>query len=133
MRIAPNGAKVELTACTSKSRQYRIDTLTLVGSLLASQIGVKFNVTPVPSTNGGMFPGWNDAPADTPCNLTHGNFDVAEFAWVPGIDPIGSIFTTYLSKYDPSNEATGHAGNNEIRVNIPAVDTALTDAMAPST
>jgi ABC-type transport system substrate-binding protein len=130
IRVAPNGAKVELTACTSAKRQYRIDTLTLVGSMLQANIGVKYNVTPVPSTNGGMFPGWNDAPADTPCNLTRGNFDVAEFAWVPGIDPVGAVYTTYLSKYDPSNEATGHGGNNEIRVNIAAIDTALNDANA---
>jgi ABC-type transport system substrate-binding protein len=124
--VAPNGTKVELLACTSASRQYRIDTLTLLGSLLLQNIGVKLVVHPTPSTNGGMFPGWTQAAADTPCNLTHGNFDVAEFAWVPPIDPDG-IYTTYLSTYDPSNEATGHGGNNEIRVNIPALDAALND------
>ena len=123
IRSAPNGTKVELLGCTSKSRQYRIDTLTLLATML-QQIGVKLDVTPVPSTNGGMFPGWTQAAADTPCNLTHGNFDVAEFAWVPGIDPAG-IYTTYLSTYDPS--LGDHGGNNEIRVNIPALDAALND------
>jgi ABC-type transport system substrate-binding protein len=43
---------------------------------------------------------------------------------VPGIDPAG-IYTTYLSTYDPS--LGDHGGNNEIRVNIPALDAALND------
>jgi peptide/nickel transport system substrate-binding protein len=121
IRSAPNGTKVELLGCTSASRPYRIDTLNLTATQL-QKIGVKLTVMPVPSTGGGMFAGWQETPADTPCNIVHGNFDVAEFAWVAGIDPDG-IYLLYHSKYNPSQGQ--HNGNNYIRVNIPALDTAL--------
>ncbi len=124
IRVAPNGTKVELLGCTSAGRPYRVNTLTLLATQLKAA-GLLLDVHPVPSTGGGMFPGWSEAPADTPCNLTHGNFDVAEFAWVSGIDPDG-IYLLYNSKYDPT--LGDHSGQNEIRVNIPALDTAL-DAM----
>ena len=120
-RKAPNGAKLQIDACTSAGRTYRVDTLNLLKTQLAA-IGVDVTVHPVPSTNGGMFPGWNDAPADQPCNITHGNFDMAEFAWVVGVDPLGN-YQTYYSTYDPS--LGDHSGNNVTRTNIKAIDNAL--------
>jgi peptide/nickel transport system substrate-binding protein len=122
-RVAPNGTKVEVLGCTSASRTYRINTLTLLATQL-KQIGVLLDVHPVPSTGGGMFPGWTEAPANTPCNLTHGNYDVAEFAWLSSPDPDG-WYLLYDSKFDPS--LGDHSGQNEIRVSIPALDSALQD------
>jgi len=121
IRVAPNGTKAELLGCTSAGRPYRVNTLTLLATQL-KQAGLLLDVHPVPSTGGGMFAGWNETPSDTPCNLTHGNFDVAEFAWVSGIDPDG-IYLLYNSRYDPS--LFDHSGQNEIRVSIPALDAAL--------
>lgn len=122
IRVAPNGKKVELLGCTSKSRQYRVDTLTLLASQLLA-IGVKLDVKPVPTTPD-LFGGWTEQGSDVPCNTTHGNFDVAEFAWVAGIDPDG-IYLLYHSKYDPSQG--DHGGVNYIRVKNPALDALLDD------
>jgi len=55
---------------------------------------VLLDVHPVPSTGGGMFPGWTEAPANTPCNLTHGNYDVAEFAWLSSPDRTAGTCST---------------------------------------
>jgi peptide/nickel transport system substrate-binding protein len=120
VRVAPNGTKVEVLGCTSKARTYRVNTLTLLVAQLA-QIGVKLDVKPVP-TIPDLFGGWSLQGADVPCNTTHGNFDVAEFAWVSGVDPDG-IVLLYESKYDPSQG--DHSGSNYIRVNNPTLDTTL--------
>ena len=122
VRVAPNGTKVELLGCTSKSRPYRGNTMTLVASYL-QQIGVLLDTKVVPTTPD-LFGGWSEAGSDVPCNTTHGNFDVAEFAWVSGVDPAG-IYPLYDSKYDP--RLGDHSGVNYIRVNLPALDSALTD------
>jgi len=120
IRVAPNGTRVELIGCTSKSRPYRGNTMILVASYL-KQIGILLDTNQVPTTPD-LFGGWTDQGSDVPCNTTHGNFDVAEFAWVSGIDPIG-IYPLYYSTYDPSQG--DHSGVNYIRVNIPALDAAL--------
>ncbi|MGD0248852.1 MAG: peptide ABC transporter substrate-binding protein [Candidatus Limnocylindrales bacterium] len=120
VRVAPNGKAVELLGCTSKSRTYRVNTLTLLASQL-QQIGVKLDVKPVPTVPD-LFGGWTEQGADVPCNTTHGNFDVAEFAWVAGLDPLG-IYLLYYSTYDPSQG--DHSGVNYIRVNNPALDQLL--------
>jgi peptide/nickel transport system substrate-binding protein len=122
IRVAPNGTKVELLGCTSKSRPYRGNTMKLVATQL-KQIGVLLDTKEVPTTPD-LFGGWTQQGSDVPCNTTHGNFDVAEFAWVSGIDP-GSIYLLYYSTYDPS--LGDHNGVNYIRVKIPALDQALTD------
>ena len=122
IRVAPNGTKVELLGCTSKSRPYRGNTMKLVATQL-KQIGVLLDTKEVPTTPD-LFGGWTQQGADVPCNTTHGNFDVAEFAWVSGIDPAG-LYPLYYSTYDPSQG--DHSGVNYIRVNLPALDTALTD------
>ena len=119
-RVAPNGTKVELLACTSKARQYRVDTLTLLATQLQA-IGVKLKVKPVPTTPD-LFGGWTEVAADTPCNTTHGNFDVAEFAWVSSPDPT-SIYYLYFSGLDPSKG--DHSGQNYIRINNPDLDKIL--------
>ena len=115
-----NGTKVDLLGCTRADRQYRIDTLNLVGSQL-KPLGIKMTVKSVPAAT--LFAGWVETPADTPCNYTHGNYDVGEFAWVGTPDP-GSLYLLYHSTKDPSKG--DHSGQNYIRVNIPDVDAALT-------
>ena len=116
--LALNGTEADFLGCARADRQYRLDTLNLVASQLLP-LGIKLKVTAAPPAN--VFAGWSIA-ADTPCNLTHGNFDVAEFAWVATPDP-GSLYTLYDSKFDPS--VGDHSGQNYIRANSPDLDTLL--------
>jgi peptide/nickel transport system substrate-binding protein len=118
-----NGNKADLLACTRSDRQYRLDTLNLLGSQLLP-LGIKLTVKG--STSAILFGNWGTTAADTPCNMTHGNFDVAEFAWVSTPDP-NSIYALYLSAKDPSKG--DHSGQNYIRVINPDLDTLLTDSL----
>jgi peptide/nickel transport system substrate-binding protein len=111
-----NGVKLEIQACTSQ-KQTRIDTLTLLASWL-QQIGVKMDVKAVPA-NPDYFGGWNQTSADTPCNLQHGNYDLAEFAWSYSPDPLGS-YLVYHSAGIPDNPP--HEGQNTTRTNDPQID-----------
>lgn len=117
--IAPNGTKADLIACARADRQYRIDTLNLVASQL-KPLGI--NTTVKVATAATLFGGWGTTAADTPCNLTHGNYDYTEFAWVSTPDPV-SIYLLYISTADPS--VGDHSGQNYIRVNNPDLDTLL--------
>jgi peptide/nickel transport system substrate-binding protein len=116
---APNGTKVELLGCTRSDRQYRVDTMILVGNQLGAA-GIKVNNQAVnPSV---LFRGWELADSDVPCNLTHGNFDFTEFAWIADPDPT-AIHALYHSKFDPSQG--DHSGQNYIRVSNPDLDRLL--------
>ncbi len=125
IRTAPNGTKVELLGCTSKARAYRVNSLTLLASQL-QQIGAKLDVKGVPSTPD-LFGGWEEQGSDVPCNTTHGNFDVAEFAWVTGIDPVNGIYFLYRSDLDPT--LGDHSGQNYIRVKNADLDKMLGDML----
>jgi peptide/nickel transport system substrate-binding protein len=117
--LALNGNKADFLACARSDRQYRLDTLNLVASQLLP-LGIKLTVKGVPPAN--VFGGWETMAADTPCNTTHGNFDVVEFAWVSTPDPV-SIYLLYISTADPTQG--DHSGQNYIRVNNPELDTLL--------
>ena len=117
--LSLNGNEASFLGCARSDRQYRLDTLNLVASQLLP-LGIKITVKGAPPAN--VFAGWGTAAADTPCDLTRGNYDVAEFAWVSTPDP-GSLYALYSSQFDPSQG--DHSGQNYIRVNIPALDTAL--------
>jgi peptide/nickel transport system substrate-binding protein len=115
--LAKGGTKLELTYCTT-TRQVRQDTLKLVASQLKA-IGILANVNAKPSSD--VFGGWNDTKADTACNMQHGNFDVAEFAYVSPLDPLGG-YNVYVSTGNPDNGS--HNGQNITRINLPAIDKA---------
>jgi peptide/nickel transport system substrate-binding protein len=115
--LAKGGKTLELTYCTT-TRQVRQDTLKLVASQLKA-IGIKATVNAKPSTD--VFGGWNDTKADTLCNLQHGNFDVAEFAYVSPLDPLGG-YNVYHSSGNP--DLGQHNGQNITRINLPALDQA---------
>ncbi len=116
--LAKSGKTLELTYCTT-TRQVRQDTLKLVASQLKA-IGIKASINPVPS--GDLFGGWNDVKADTKCNLQHGNYDVAEFAYVSPLDPLGS-YNVYTTQGIPDNAP--HNGQNISRISLPAIDAAF--------
>ena len=115
--LAKAGKTLELSYCTT-TRQVRQDTLKLIASQLKA-IGIKVDVNAKPA--GDVFGGWNDTKADTLCNLQHGNFDVAEFAYVSPLDPLGG-YNVYHSSGIP--DVAPHNGQNTARINLPALDTA---------
>ena len=116
--LAKAGKTLEVKYCTS-TRQVRVDTLTLVAAQLKA-IGVKADVVAVPA-NPNLFGGWNNAPADTNCNLSHGNYDVAEFAYISPLDPV-SGYANYHSSQIP--DPAPHNGSNTTRIALPALDAA---------
>ena len=118
--LAKGGVKLELSYCTT-TRQVRQDTLKLVASQLKA-IGIQADVTAAPS--GDVFGAWNDVKADTKCNLQHGTFDVAEFAYVSPLDPLGG-YNVYSSTGNP--DLGSHNGQNVTRISIPALDKAYND------
>jgi peptide/nickel transport system substrate-binding protein len=115
--LAKGGKTLELNYCTT-TRQVREDTLKLIATQLKA-IGIKVDVNAKPSTD--VFGGWGDTKADTLCNLQHGNFDVAEFAYVSPLDPIGG-YNVYVSTGIP--DLAPHNGQNTARINLTALDAA---------
>jgi peptide/nickel transport system substrate-binding protein len=115
--LAKGTVKLELQYCTT-TRQVRQDTLKLVASQL-NAIGIKADVNAVSATD--LFAAWNDTKADTKCNLQHGNFDVAEFAYVTPLDPLAS-YNVYTTQGIPDNAP--HNGQNVSRISLPTLDTA---------
>jgi peptide/nickel transport system substrate-binding protein len=113
-----NGKTLELQFCTT-TRPYRVDSLNVYASQMKA-IGIKAN-TLADTANPNVFGGWDSVHDDQPCNLIHGNYDVAMFAWVAPLDPIGS-YNVYHSKGIP--DAPPHNGQNNTRTNIPEMDAA---------
>jgi peptide/nickel transport system substrate-binding protein len=115
--LAKAGKTLALDYCTT-TRQVRQDTLKLVASQL-QKIGIKVNVNAKPSSD--VFGDWNGTKADTLCNIIHGNFDVAEFAYVSPLDPLGG-YNVYHSSGIP--DLAPHNGQNVTRTSLPALDAA---------
>jgi peptide/nickel transport system substrate-binding protein len=113
--LAKGGKTLELQYCTT-TKAVRGDTLKLIASQLKA-IGIKADTTQTPN----IFAGWNDVPATTPCVLIHGTYDVAEFAYVSPLDPLGG-YNVYNSVGIP--DAAPHNGQNVTRTSIPALDAA---------
>ena len=115
--LTKGGKTLELTYC-APIRQVRLDTLNLVAQQL-KQIGIKVDVTMKPSTD--VFGLWNNPKSDVPCNLAHGNFDVAEFSRTSPVDPLGG-YDAYHSSRIPDTDP--HDGGNVSRVSLPTLDAA---------
>ena len=113
--LIKGGKVLELNYCTT-ARQYRIDTLQEISAQL-SGIGIKAHVYSKPESE--FFAPWDKVASLTPCNLSHGNYDVAEFAYVSPFDPLGG-YRVYHSSEAPDN--LPHDGQNITRVDLPALD-----------
>jgi peptide/nickel transport system substrate-binding protein len=121
-----DGVKLSLLHCHTGAA-FRVAT----GDYLASELrefGIELINTPSPDT---VFAGWNAVPADTPCNLTHGNFSSGEWAWVQSFNLFGSSYAVYHSSFIPSEE-NGGQGANYSRLNDPRMDETL-DALFGAT
>ena len=109
-----DGTKAKIELCTT-TRQVRQDTLALVAAWL-KDIGIDTVINPVDPAN--IFADYNEANADTPCVLSHANFDLAEHATSSSIDPLGNYFSYHSSQFDPN-------GVNNAGVSDPDFDKAL--------
>lgn len=116
--LSKAGNLLELTYCTDIS-QVRSDTLKLVAAQLKA-IGIKVDVVTGPATK--ILGSWSATKPDTPCNLRHGNFDVAEISLEsPSIDPLPG-YLLYRSDQIPDNPP--NTGANVTRASLPALDEA---------
>jgi peptide/nickel transport system substrate-binding protein len=113
------GKRLEFDFCTT-TRPYRIESLTAFASQLAP-VGIKVN--PMPVSADIVFGSWTGEgiQADTPCNLIHGNFDAAMYAFVSPLDPLGG-YNVYTCQGIP--DAEPHNGQNSNRVCVPEFDDA---------
>ena len=93
----------------------RQDTLALISAWL-KDVGVEAIINPVDPSS--IFADYNESTADTPCVLSHGNFDLAEHATSSSIDPLGNYFSYHSSQFNP-------IGVNNASVNDPGVDAAM--------
>jgi peptide/nickel transport system substrate-binding protein len=110
-----DGLKAIVELCTT-TRQVRQDTLALIAAWL-KDIGVQGIPNPVDAT-GAIFADYNTATRETPCNLAHQNFDIAEHGFSSSIDPYGN-YTSYSStQFRPT-------GANDANVKNADLDTAL--------
>ena len=105
-------AKIELCTTTGKVRE---DTLVLIAAWLRA-VGIDSVITAVDP--GDIFADYTEATLDTPCALSTSNFDIAEHAFTPSIDPLDSYFTYSSTQFHPD-------GANDARVDDPDVDAAL--------
>jgi peptide/nickel transport system substrate-binding protein len=113
--LIKGGKPLQLSYCTT-TRQYRLDTLQAMAAQL-QQIGIKVQVNSRPDSD--FFGLWDKVAANTVCNLRHGNFDVAEFAYVSPFDPLRG-YRVYHSSEIP--DVSPHDGENISRINLPALD-----------
>jgi len=116
---AKNGVKLALDFCTT-TRPYRVDSLSVYAANMKA-VGIQANIS---APYGGVkssqiFGGWDAVTGDTPCNLIHGTYDVAMFAWVSPLDPLGS-YNVYTCGGIP--DAAPHNGQNNTRTCDPKVD-----------
>ncbi len=116
---AKNGVKLALDFCTT-TRPYRVDSLSVYASNM-KDIGIQANTaSPYGGVNSAqIFGGWDTVANDAPCNLVHGTYDVAMFAWVSPLDPLGA-YNVYTCGGIP--DAAPHNGQNNTRTCDPKAD-----------
>jgi peptide/nickel transport system substrate-binding protein len=111
-----NGLRAKIELCTT-TRQVRLDTEALVVNWL-KDVGIEGVVNGVSPSD--IFVEFNDGTKDTPCGLSHSNFDMAEHAFSSSLDPIGNYQTYHSSLFEPK-------GGNDAQVSDPDLDKALED------
>jgi peptide/nickel transport system substrate-binding protein len=122
--LTKGGKTLELAFCTT-TRQFRLDSLNTIAAELKA-IGIKVDVNTKPDSD--VFGLWSKVSSTTACNLRHGNFDVAEFAYISSPDPL-SGYRIHYSTEIPDNPP--HDGENITRIDLPGLDAAY-DTIAGS-
>jgi peptide/nickel transport system substrate-binding protein len=122
VREMPDGsAPLEFEHCTSTAGFRKTGGEFLAGQLQA--VGIKLNLNFVDST-AVLFANWPDVAADTKCNLSHGNYDTSEFAYVLSFDLFGDYYYSYHTDQIPTDANKGD-GYNYLRFSNPEMDAAL--------
>jgi peptide/nickel transport system substrate-binding protein len=112
--VEKDGTAAKIELCTT-TRQVRQDTLALISSWLKA-VGIDSVINPVAPSD--IFADFNEGTAETPCVLSHNNFDVAEHAYSSSIDPLGNYFNYHSSQFRPN-------GQNEAQIKDTDVDAAM--------
>jgi peptide/nickel transport system substrate-binding protein len=105
-----DGIKAIIELCTT-AVQRRIDSIALIEGWLA-EIGIKS--VPNPVTAADIFADFNEGTIDTPCALSHSNFDLAEHAFSSSIDPLGGYFNYHSSQFEPNGANDAQVNNAEL-------------------
>ncbi len=121
IRVDKSGNPLVFEHCTSTAGFRTLGGDFLAKSLLA--IGIKLNLNFVDSTTI-LFANWPDVKADTKCNLSHGNYDTSEFAYVLSFDLYGNYYYSYHSQQIPTDANKGN-GYNYLRLINSDMDAAI--------
>ena len=109
-----DGTEARIELCTTET-PFRQRTLELTAGWLR-EVGIAATVSAVTATE--MFAPFDASTDETPCNLAHGNFDVAEHRFQPPLDPLANYATYHSSQIEPE-------GPNDARVDDAGVDAVL--------
>ncbi len=122
IRIDPkSNTPLVLENCTLTNGFRQLAAEFIAASL--KEIGIQVDLKYVDGT-GVLFAGWSDVKADTDCNLAHGTYDLAEFAYVLSFDLYGDYYYSYHSEQIPT-EANKGDGYNTLRFKSSEMDGAI--------
>jgi peptide/nickel transport system substrate-binding protein len=122
IRNMPDGGEnLDFVHCTSTAGFRQTGGEFLAASL--KEVGIQLELNFVDSTSV-FFANWPDVAPDTKCNLAHGQYDTAEFAYVLSFDLFGNYYYSYHTEQIPTDENNGD-GYNYLRYSNPDMDAAL--------
>jgi peptide/nickel transport system substrate-binding protein len=122
IRIDPKTSKpLVFEHCTSTADVRKTSGEYIAKSLQA--IGIKLNLNFVASTDV-LFASWGDVPSSTKCNLSHGTYDTAEYAYVLSFDLFGNYYYSYSGDQIPTDANKGN-GYNTLHVDDPDLNAAI--------
>ena len=117
-----NGLKAIVELCTT-TRQVRQDTLALIAGWL-KDVGIQGIPNAVDSTST-IFLAYNTATRETPCNLAHQNYDIAEHGFSSSIDPYGNYLSYHSSQFRPAGANDANVKNAELDAALQTVKTSV--------
>lgn len=112
-----DGIRLKIELCTT-TRQVRIDTLTL-GAAWLKDVGIEAVVNPVSAAD--IFADYNESTRETPCVLSHSNFDIAEHAFSSSFDPNSGFATYHSSQLNPNGGNDASIKNDDLDKALEAV------------
>ncbi len=122
IRNMPGGGEnLDFVHCTSTAGFRQTGGEFLAASL--KEVGIQLELNFVDST-AVFFANWPDVAPDTKCNLAHGQYDTAEFAYVLSFDLFGNYYYSYHTEQIPTDENEGD-GYNYLRYSNSDMDAAL--------
>ena len=104
------GVEARIRLCTTET-PFREQTLDRTVGWLG-EIGIAATVEAVTATD--MFAPWAASTDETPCNLAHGNFDVAEHRFSPPLDPLANYATYHSSQVEPEGVNDANVADDEL-------------------